>query len=694
MFVGLVAGSLAAFAQNTPPADTGSGPAASATTTPATAQPGATGQGAAPAEKPAPPASSTANAESAQAQPAAANSAPNADGAQTQASPASSAPKADGAQTQAASAGSAANADAAQAQPAPATAPAAADVAQAPPAAASSAAPADSNAPAAGASATPQTNAIIPLIVMDDVPLTDAVKNLARQAGLNYMLDPKVAFGQVGPDGKPVPQPTVSIRWENVTAEQALNALLGNYNLQMTEDPKSKIARVTVRDPAAPDPLQTKIIQLKFASPTNMIGAIMNTLTDKRSKVVPDVRTSQLVILATEKELVEVDQLVERLDTITRQVLMEARLLETQVNPTTLKGIDWANTLRNQNFAFGNNLMANSPNNSINNTLVQQPYPKILADTAAGFNPATAFLNADGVSAVLSFLNTYAETKVISAPRTVTLDNEMSTIEVGTMFPIVNTTAGTANTTGGSTVTYSNLTIKLEVTPRISANNYVHLKVVPKVMRLGDLVSSVVGSQNNAVYSFQTREMHTSVLIPSGNTLVLGGLIEDNIHKENSKVPLLGDIPVFSFFFRHDLKQRTKSNLMVFLTPTIVQDEDYQPTKTDFLKTPVPPDSIEGDWSAWDSGKPRDWSKAEPAKDSKFAALPESNKNNSLATIPDESQTAPAGAATPATAGTTATPPATADAKPAPPVQASTTAPSTTAQPSNKFSDVPGVTKE
>ena len=91
---------------------------------------------------------------------------------------------------------------------------------------------------------------------MDDVPLTDAIKNLSRQAGLNYILDPKVSFGQVGPDGRPAPQPTVSIRWENVTAAQALNALLSTYNLQLVEDPKSKIARVAVKDPAAPDPLR------------------------------------------------------------------------------------------------------------------------------------------------------------------------------------------------------------------------------------------------------------------------------------------------------------------------------------------------------------------------------------------------------------------------------------------------------
>src|SRR5581483_2866024 len=63
---------------------------------------------------------------------------------------------------------------------------------------------------------------IIPLIVMDDVPLTDAIKNLARQANINYMLDPRISFGQPGPNGQPVPQPNVSIRWENISAEQAL----------------------------------------------------------------------------------------------------------------------------------------------------------------------------------------------------------------------------------------------------------------------------------------------------------------------------------------------------------------------------------------------------------------------------------------------------------------------------------------
>ena len=551
--------------------------------------------------------------------------------------------------------------------------------------------PAPSAAEAPGAATTSsaaQPGTVIPLIVMDDVPLIDAVRNLARQAGINYMLDPKIGFGQAGPDGKTTPQPSVSIRWENITAEQALTAMLNNYALQLVEDPKSKIARITTKDPAAPAPLSTKIIQLKYASPSNVVASVQSILSDKRSKILSDHRTSQLIVVATEAEIPDVEQLVERLDTKTKQVLIEARLLETIINPSTVKGIDWSGTLEAQHVTYGNgktlgkttqdsssssgqnsgrSQTTTSPGTPVTTTIttpggysyttttpsdsdsssivtgsknaggsagVSTVLDSILGngglsvDSAKGLNPATFFLNADGVSMVLSFLNKYADTKVISSPRTVTLDNETSSIEVGTQYPIVNTTAGTANTTGGSSISYSNLTVLLKVTPRISANNYVRLQVSPRVIRLGSKVTSVVGGLPNSVDSFNTREILTSVLIPSGNTLVMGGLIEDSIQTGNVKVPILGDIPFLGILFRQDSKQRTKSNMIVFLTPTIVEDEDFQPTKSTFLKTAVPVNDTveEGDWSAWDSGKPKDWSKkAAVPRTQSSATTPASN---------------------------------------------------------------------
>ncbi len=499
----------------------------------------------------------------------------------------------------------------------------------APDTSATAAAPATTNA----APAVRDPNAVMPLISMEDVPLTDAIKNLARQAGLNYMLDPHIPFLAPGPDGRSQ-QPNVSLRLENVTADQALSALLNNYSLAIVDDPKTKISRITVKDPAAPDPLSTKIVQLHYADPTNMLASVQSILLDKRSKVVADVRTSQLVVVATDKEIAAVDDMVTRLDTQTRQVLIEAKLIETDKNPTSKKGFDWSGTLQNQNFSFGNNVLGGQGNryatsisqapllgfngtsettNGIINTITYGANnlissPNLLVDTARGFNPMTAFLDADGVNAALSFLNTSADAKVLSTPRAVTLDNQPATLSVTTAQPIFATTAGTQGSPGGSQVTYTNLGTILEVTPRISANNTINLHVVPEVSDLAGTLTKTVSGEINQADFFDVRRIDTRVLIPSGNTLVMGGLVSDNSTVGNTKVPIVGDIPGLGWLFREESKTQNKRNLLIFITPTIVQDEDFQPTQTDFLKTKAN-DKPTADFGAWDSGTPQDWSK-------------------------------------------------------------------------------------
>jgi type II secretory pathway component GspD/PulD (secretin) len=464
------------------------------------------------------------------------------------------------------------------------------------------------------------------LIVIDDTPLLDAIRNLARQANINLIIDPKVGYGQIDSTGKAVPQPNVSIRWEDITAEQAFEELLNNYGLQSEKNPKVNITRIKVKDPAAPDPLVSKTLQLQYASPSNVIAAVNASFSDKRSKVVADVRTSKLVIVSTEKEMVDVEKLIAELDTPTKQVLIETRLVETAMNPTTVKGFNWQQTLgggqgEGLQMRFGNTLDNNFAINDAGND-----DPIVPPDLAAGgnftFNPATAFLDSTGLRATLSFLNTSDDAKILASPRTVTLDNETAHIEAGQLYPIINVTAGTANTTGGSQVNYSNLTVRLDVTPRISANNLINLKVQPHVMRLESVQTFTAGAAADGTPStfdvpiFATSTLDTRVMIPSGNTLVMGGLISDSVSEGNIKVPILGDIPFMGRLFRQDRKTREKGNLVVFITPTIVQDEDFQPTTTEYLKTPVPTtDEVDKDWTWWDSGKPAsDWSKSSKEK--------------------------------------------------------------------------------
>jgi len=494
----------------------------------------------------------------------------------------------------------------------------------------------DTNSPPAAIS---DTNAAPPettLIRFQDVGITTAIDALARQAGINYLMDPKVGYGQPDASGVIKPEPTLSIRFDNSTPEQALLALLDNYGLQLVEDPKTKIGKISIKDPAAPPPLFTDIYQLAYASVSNMESAVATVLTDKRSKVVSDVRTSKLIVQATDKEQTDAAALIKQLDQPTRQVLIETRFIEISSNPSTTKGIDWSGTLQAQHVTFGNNVNAGAIGQPYTTTLSQAPLqgiingsvtniglintlsysannlvgsPGILADTAHGFNPMTGFLNADGVSAVISFLNQSSDAQVVSTPRIVTLDNELASISVTRAFPIFATTAGTQGSPGGSQVTYSNVGITLLVTPHISANDFIWLKVDPQISSFYATVTKTVGGLVNQADEFDSRTIDTQVLIPNANTLVMGGMVKDSPTANYTKVPLLGDIPIIGLAFRSENKMMDKQNLLIFITPTIIKDTDFQPTATTFMnsrpikeKEPLDPNS------AWDSGKPHDWS--------------------------------------------------------------------------------------
>jgi type II secretory pathway component GspD/PulD (secretin) len=466
----------------------------------------------------------------------------------------------------------------------------------------------------------------IPLIQFSDVPLTTAIENLARQAGINYMLDPKISYGQPDQSGQVKAEPTLSIRWENITAESALLALLDNYGLQLTRDNTTGIARITQKDPSAPPPLITRVLQLKYASVSNMVTSVESALTDKRSKVLADNRTSQLVVVATQNEQEGVDILVNQLDTPTKQVLIETKLVEISSTPTSQKGIDWSGTLQAQHVAFGNEstfivpptsaTTTVGPNGNIVTTTPAQgglvsgvlANPAVVASTVGGFGPE-GFLNADGLSAVISFLNSSSDAQIVSTPRVVTLDNETATIAVTRGYPVFNVTAGTANTTGGSTVGYTNIGTILQVTPRISANDKIWLKVSPEVSSFAGIQSQTVGGVTYQADMFDYRSFNTQVLIPNAHTLVMGGLVQDNPISNTTKVPLLGDIPGLGFAFRSESKSTTKDNLLIFITPTIVRDNDFRSADTQFFKS-VPtkrPVMIDPN-NLWDGTRPYNWS--------------------------------------------------------------------------------------
>lgn len=471
-----------------------------------------------------------------------------------------------------------------------------------------------------------------------EVPLITAIQMLARLAEMNVLIDPRVKTGGIRQIGTnivelpPVATNTVSLStYGGVSARQTLEALLGNYGLMLVSDTKTGFHQVTFRDPTAKEPVYTYTIPLRYSSTTNIQTLVQQSFPSAR--IQSDNRTAQLVLLATDKEYEAIKSLVALLDTPTKQVLIEARFLETFNNPKSLKGIDWTDTLAAQRFTAGNGMLSGDRDTGtyLNKTTTKAPdgtssttetttMESTLESTvvslasSGGFTPNVAFLNAEGVSAVLSFLNSESESRIVATPRAVTLDNQETRLEVTTAVPIFNATdsISAGGATSSARAEYTNVGTILVVTPRITGTN-VAMKVRPEISRiLADHPSGrkVVQGKINEADVFSTSRIETHVMVPSGNTLVMGGLISDATQKAYTKVPFLGDIPGLGYVFRKESKTREKANLIIFLTPTIVEDFDFQPTLTDYLNTPRP--EHEDTMPAYyDRGKPYSKVKAE-----------------------------------------------------------------------------------
>ncbi len=486
--------------------------------------------------------------------------------------------------------------------------------------------------PDAGSTNSISGTEVVPLITIDDAPLPDAIRTLARQAGINFQFDNRILSGTPGPDGKIPAQPVVSLRWQNITALDALLAVLENNNLQLVQDNKTKIYRITAKDPAAQEPLFTRVIPLRYSNPTNVVAMLQPTLSP-RSKMLPDFRTGQLLILATETEFTQISNVLAKLDTSPNQILIEARFIETTRNPKTAKGIDWTDTLSAQRFAFGNNGFFQGKDQIGNTPVSTDPNvrgkdfgllfnPRLALNTAKGFAPNVGYINADGVSAVLSFLNSDSDAQSIATPRAVALEGVPTELSVVRNVPIFEEQQGAIS--GGTqlpatvkpnyevkvnNIILNEVGVKLLVTPRIFGVSNVFLDLKPEISDVEAApATSTLGNKVSTAPIFARRKISTQAMVPSGNTLVLGGLVSDSSSKSKTKVPLLGDLPGIGLAFRKDAKERNKRNLLIFVTPTIIGSEDYQPNENskDFLKnrTEEVPDY---EWSEWDSADPKDW---------------------------------------------------------------------------------------
>ncbi|MCK9603931.1 MAG: hypothetical protein M0R66_06215 [Candidatus Omnitrophica bacterium] len=453
--------------------------------------------------------------------------------------------------------------------------------------------------------ANPQT-----LISMDfqDASLKDILKIFSIQSGLNFIASDVVK------DRK------FTLYFDGVPIKDAMDKIFKANNLSYELDKESNI--FIVNDLGAPETQTiTKVFYLKFASVSNSpmqydkenvdvlsslgesggsssggsssssggsssgggnaiekasISKIVEKLLSAKGNVVEDYRTNSLIVTDVPSHIVVVEQVIKSLDLPQPQVMLEVEMLDVSKDATEKIGLKFSTPLLTVNTILQGATWG-----------AKWPVGSILGDTSKNFVNGSFKVNSEAAGStygaastyqlVLDFLKTQSSTRYLARPRILTLNNETAEIRIATnesIGVISSITGTTGNLTTTSSAERSETGVLLRVTPQVNMDiGEITMFIVPVV---SEATTGSTITIAGAAYTYRDPEVRytkSMVRIKDGDTVVLGGLLRRNSSDTKTKLPFLGDIPLFGKLFTHDYKDKDREReLLVFITPHIIKE--------------------------------------------------------------------------------------------------------------------------
>jgi len=383
-----------------------------------------------------------------------------------------------------------------------------------------------------------------------DVEVRSVLQVLADYAGVNLVASDDV-------------QGSVTLRLQDVPWDQALDLVLRSKGLARQQEgnvllvapaaafaPQPFDAHVGLLPDAPLQPLRRELIPIQHANAAELVELLMTSLADDstlavRGSLGVDERTNTLVAHQPAERLAELRQLVAQLDVPVRQVAIEARIVEANVDYEKSLGVRWGGPLYGENLRPGKELF------------IDLGVERAGSSVGLGLLRGGVLLDLE-----LSAMEKSGNGEIISQPKVVTADKETARILKGTEVPYQETSQS-----GATSVAFREASLSLEVTPQITPDNKVIMAV-----RVTKDEPDYVNALNN-VPPIRKNEVNAKVRVADGETIVIGGVYSTSQNNVVDKVPFLGDLPYVGRLFRRDALQEKKSELLVFLTPRIMSDQ-------------------------------------------------------------------------------------------------------------------------
>lgn len=447
-------------------------------------------------------------------------------------------------------------------------------------------------------------------------PIDLVLRTLARQAKMNIVVTEAVA----------TTGGTVSMRLEDKSPKEAIEIIVDSKGLIMDEG-KNGVYIIKTQAEKAKEPTESGSYTFSYAQAEKILPLLGTQL---QSGVAPqfDQRTNTVYYRENRSNMDKITLFLQSIDRPTQQVMIETRLVEVTANPRQSYGINWGGffgssatpkifnlggsnngTSTFNNGATGASTTAGATNSTTNALGVTTSTGTGATTTDAGSTTANAIVNslAPGdnlfgtagnflrnanslsslgsavagqfailsvpqLSATLRLLNEDGDAEFLAHPRVVTSNNQKATIKIVRQQPVpqlnFNEQTAQAVFSGFQDKEFGNT---LTVTPSINKDDFISMTVQPEISnKVGDATFAFGGATVTSPV-IDKRTLDSNVLIKSGDTLAIGGLLQDEVTKSRTKVPFLGDIPILGYAFQEKVNTRVKRNLLIFVTPTVIK---------------------------------------------------------------------------------------------------------------------------
>ena len=391
---------------------------------------------------------------------------------------------------------------------------------------------------------------------LDNVPVAQVVEMLAAQHQLNVVFADQV-------------KGNVSVSLKDVAVKDALTAVLLPVGAHfIVEDNLLIVKPFASRTPAD---LRIKVFQLQYRDATDMARTIKPLLSD-RGKVEVLVagenqkdavkRADVLVVQDYRQNIEKVAEVIARLDKPVPQIHIEVRLVETNLGAERRIGLNLPTEITVKSTGAENTLPYQNLQGTTSTLEALSGWYELPANVG---KLNLGILSVSELQATLSALAKDDNTRLVSSPSVIAMNNRKAVIKIGTSVPIPQVSRGIS----GDLFSYEEKEVNmyLEVIPRINENHSITMEVHPIL----EEIVGYVGPSDFPQPIISRREVQTQVMVADSQTVVIGGLIKENTIETVRKVWLLGDVPLLKYLFRHKQKQKQKTNLLIFITPRIIK---------------------------------------------------------------------------------------------------------------------------